>query len=113
MAPEVIRHEPYSINSDIYSFALVFWNLLTREIPFSCYAPVQAAYAVATEEMRPSMPSHAPEYIARIITSCWEHDQLKRPSFAHVSMSLSKYANIVARNDMANNEEYAECFQCE
>lgn len=113
MAPEVIRHEPYSINSDTYSFALVLWTLLTREIPFSCYAPVQAAYTVAVEEIRPSIPSHVPEFIARIVTSCWEQDQLKRPSFAHVSMSLSKYANIVARNDMANNEECTGYFQYE
>ena len=93
MAPEVIRHEPYSINSDIYSFALVLWNLVTREIPFDIYTPVQAAFAVARDAERPPIPDHIPEYIARIICSSWEQDQLKRPSFANVSMGLSKYSS--------------------
>ncbi len=100
----VIRHEPYSINSDIYSFALVCWNLLTRQIPFDGLAPVQVAFAVACEGTRPDIPPHIPEYIARIISSCWEQEQLKRPPFAHVSMGLSKYSSIVARNDKVFSE---------
>ncbi len=91
MAPEVIRHEPYSINSDIYSFALVLWQLVTREIPFHGYTPVQAAFAVARDGARPSIPDHLPEYIGRIITCCWEQDQVKRPSFAKVSLALQAF----------------------
>ena len=34
MAPEVIRHEAYSFMADVYSFALILWQLITREQPF-------------------------------------------------------------------------------
>jgi hypothetical protein len=30
MAPEVIRHESYSSNADVYSFGIVLWQLITR-----------------------------------------------------------------------------------
>ena len=35
MAPEVMRHEPYDERCDVYSFALVSWELLTLEMPFA------------------------------------------------------------------------------
>lgn len=110
MAPEVIRHEPYSINSDIYSFGLVLWNLLSRNVPFDGMTPIQAAYAVAFEYKRPQMPLFVPEYIARIISSCWEQEQLKRPSFAQISLGLSKYACIVEEiNTVGNCESHEDC----
>ena len=34
MAPEIIRHEAYSFMADVYSFALIMWQLTTREEPF-------------------------------------------------------------------------------
>ena len=30
MAPEVIRHESYSSNADVYSFGILLWQLITR-----------------------------------------------------------------------------------
>jgi len=97
MAPEVIRHEPYSLNSDVYSFGLVLWQLVTRELPFKDMKPIQAAYAIANGK-RPSIPCYVPEYIARIISCCLEQDQLRRPSFANISMALGHFSNASILN---------------
>ena len=110
MAPEVICHEPYSINSDIYSFALVLWTLLSREIPFDGLSPIEAASSTI-EGIRPQIPFNVPEYISRIISSCWEQEQLKRPSFAHVSLGLSTYASVAAKNDNINGADNEDYFQ--
>ncbi|GMF60732.1 unnamed protein product [Phytophthora fragariaefolia] len=42
MAPEVIRHEPYSSKADVYSFAVVLWELLARDVPFKGQTPMQS-----------------------------------------------------------------------
>lgn len=34
MAPEVIRNEKYENASDVYSFGIILWELLTCQIPF-------------------------------------------------------------------------------
>jgi serine/threonine protein kinase len=36
-----------------YSFAMLLWEVLHCEVPFSNYAPLQAAFAVAMEGQRP------------------------------------------------------------
>lgn len=33
-APEVISREPYAQSADVYSFAIVMWEVMTSEFPF-------------------------------------------------------------------------------
>lgn len=93
MAPEVIRHDSYSSNADVYSFGIVLWQLITREIPFATLTPVQTAYAVA-EGYRPEIPSSMPSSLKSIIECCWDHDSKKRPSFTYIAMALAEYAKM-------------------
>ena len=93
MSPEVIRHEKYSSNADVYSFGLVLWQLITREVPFATLTPIQAAMAVA-EGRRPTIPSSTPQRLQEIITACWDQDSRKRPSFTYITMALADYARV-------------------
>ena len=34
MAPEIMRGEPYKEESDVYSFGMILWELLTGKIPY-------------------------------------------------------------------------------
>lgn len=94
MAPEIIRHENYSINSDTYSFGIILWQLVTRNPrPFSDLQPIQTAFAVANGQ-RPDIPDYIPEHVSRIIKVCWHQDQICRPSFTTVSISLAHFGSI-------------------
>jgi hypothetical protein len=116
MAPEVIRHESYSSNADVYSFGICLWQLITRQVPFATLSPIQAAYAVA-EGHRPPIPSATPRRLQEIIVACWDQDSCKRPSFTYIAMALADYAktafspaNVGAQtlqiaNDMLANVE--------
>lgn len=93
MAPEVIRHESYSSNADVYSFGICLWQLITREVPFATMTPIQAAYAVA-EGRRPPIPPSTPRRLQEIITACWDQDSHRRPSFTYIAMALADYARM-------------------
>lgn len=93
MAPEVIRHESYSSNADVYSFGLVLWQLITRDAPFATMTPIQAAFAVA-EGRRPDIPPSCPSRLREIIELCWDQDSHTRPSFTYVAMALADYARM-------------------
>ena len=49
MAPEMIDHRPYTRKVDVYSFAVVLWELYTMQLPFSGMSAVQAAFAVVNK----------------------------------------------------------------
>ena len=71
MAPEVIRHEIYGKPCDVYSFAIMAWEMLTYRIPFDNMMPVEAAFAVAREAKRPPIPSSCPSPVSQMLTACW------------------------------------------
>lgn len=35
MAPELVKHEPYNAKADIYSWAVISWEILTVRRPYS------------------------------------------------------------------------------
>ena len=77
MAPELystvtLRHEVkkhYNHKVDAYSSAIVLWELLTNRMPFEGMSNLQAAYAAAFKNVRPSL-ENLPEELASILESC-------------------------------------------
>eukprot|EP01087_Luapelamoeba_hula_P002163 TRINITY_DN1188_c0_g1_i2.p1 TRINITY_DN1188_c0_g1~~TRINITY_DN1188_c0_g1_i2.p1 ORF type:complete len:457 (+),score=141.64 TRINITY_DN1188_c0_g1_i2:112-1371(+) len=84
MAPEVIASQSYTEKADIYSFGLVVWEALTRQVPYQGMQPMQIAYGVVHQNLRPPVPQQAHPGLARVMTACWHQDPLQRPTFQEV-----------------------------
>lgn len=102
MAPEVIRHEPYSSKADVYSFGIVLWEMLARDQPFRGLTPIQAAFAVARQQMRPALPRQTPQKIGELIEHCWHHDPARRPDFGAILEALPLVKNSLKKRDFKN-----------
>jgi len=90
MAPEVIRHQQYDHKCDVYSYGVLLWEVLHRQVPFRTHSPLQAAYAVAMERERPPVALKsilAP--FASVILACWDESPARRPDAAEVVEMLT------------------------
>ena len=53
MAPEVFLHEPYNTSVDVYSFAMICFQLFEGCVPYEGIDAVQAAKSAAIHKERP------------------------------------------------------------
>jgi len=88
MAPEVIRHEIYNKMADVYSFAVLMWQLITREDPFLNLSQIEAAGKVAIEHARPIFPNKTPDPIKKLIEQCWSEHPNDRLAFSCIIKNL-------------------------
>ena len=92
----MIRHEEYNAKCDVYSFAITAWEMLTYRVPFDKLMPVEAAFAVAREARRPSVPPTCPPSVRQMLGACWNQDAQHRPRFADISSALAEEAQLLA-----------------
>ncbi|KAH7314632.1 hypothetical protein KP509_21G011900 [Ceratopteris richardii] len=78
----------YSNKVDVYSFAIVLWELLANKMPFEGMSNLQAAYAAAFKCERPEIPDGLPDSLVYILQSCWSEDPNMRLSFSQVVRML-------------------------
>mmetsp|Transcript_26920 Transcript_26920/g.59157 ORF Transcript_26920/g.59157 Transcript_26920/m.59157 type:complete len:447 (-) Transcript_26920:619-1959(-) len=84
MAPEVLRHERYDKSCDVYSYAIVCWEMLTYQVPFADLGPVQAAFSMALRNERPDLPDYCHPKMKHLIQQCWSANSEDRPSFTQL-----------------------------
>ncbi|CAM9883869.1 unnamed protein product [Ectocarpus fasciculatus] len=81
-APEVLVSNKTSKASDVYSFGMVAWEVLTRHIPWADEARPRDIYLrVVMREERPAIPADAPVDIAEMIRRCWAQEPEDRLTF--------------------------------
>ncbi|CAM6018529.1 unnamed protein product [Sphagnum balticum] len=92
MAPEVWLEENtenYTKAADVYSFAMVFFEVLTGEIPFQDKLPTQLLQCVLKGE-RPILPpdDYCPVHVSAVIKKCWATMPEDRPQFHEICQML-------------------------
>ena len=96
MAPEVMSHNPYSYSADVYSFAVILWELLTKDVPWrplqieGRLPPMSMFRAVKEDHKRPAIPEGTPWSIHELIVQCWHPDPEKRPAFGDILHQLER-----------------------
>jgi len=100
MAPEVFVGD-YNEKCDIYSFAIVLWEILTQSQAFEDIEDDLPAFihAVCDNNFRPEIPRDCPSRIAKLLEDCWQKEPSARPSFSSIITRLDRILVDVAIND--------------
>ncbi|GAB2214453.1 hypothetical protein Droror1_Dr00018801 [Drosera rotundifolia] len=90
MAPEVFKHRKYDKKVDVFSFAMILYEMLEGDSPMSNYEPYEAAKYLA-EGHRPIFRAKGfvPE-LRELTEECWAADMNQRPSFLEILKRLEK-----------------------
>jgi len=74
----------YSDKADVYSFAIILWEMITTKFPYSEHSEwrsVEAERAIIGG-VRPQMPKDTlhPGYLIQLMVKCWDANPNERPS---------------------------------
>ncbi|KAL0458476.1 UNVERIFIED_CONTAM: Serine/threonine-protein kinase STY8 [Sesamum latifolium] len=97
LAPEIISGDPENVTetwmSNAYSFGMIIWEMVTGEIAYSAYSPVQAAVGIAACGLRPDIPESCPQILRSLMIKCWNNSPSKRPQFSEILSTLSRLSS--------------------
>ncbi|RIA91540.1 kinase-like domain-containing protein, partial [Glomus cerebriforme] len=80
MAPELIRNEPYTLESDIYSFSMIMWEFTSGIPPFNNRERDFELSLSICEGKRPEIIKNTPKCYIELMEKCWDSDPFKRPT---------------------------------
>ncbi|KDP25496.1 hypothetical protein JCGZ_20652 [Jatropha curcas] len=94
MAPEILRNEPSDEKSDVFSFGVILWELMTVSIPWINLNSIQVVGVVGFMDRRLELPEGLDPQVTSIIRDCWRSDPEQRPSFEEI---IHRMPSIVQR----------------
>eukprot|EP01136_Pigoraptor_vietnamica_P016979 Opistho-1_new@61516 len=104
MAPEAIMGTDYTVYSDVFSFAVIMWELLTNGRPVETAlqfgSPASYVVAVAREDLRPSVPEWLPRPLTRLVKRAWDPTPDARPTMANILSTVDGYLATAAAADL-------------
>ncbi|XP_038987378.1 integrin-linked protein kinase 1-like [Phoenix dactylifera] len=90
MAPEVFKHRKYDKKVDVFSFAMILYEMLEGDPPFSNYEPYEAAKYVAGGHRPTCRAKGYVQELRELTDQCWAADMNQRPSFLEILKRLER-----------------------
>jgi serine/threonine protein kinase len=96
MAPELLQDKHMSKATDVYSFAVLLWEIAAQgESPFSGIDAVDVITAVVKHDLRPKFAENAFRPLIQLATRCWHADPHERPGFDEIGEELITWKPMV------------------
>ncbi|PKC67379.1 kinase-like protein [Rhizophagus irregularis] len=90
IAPEVIAGKRYTLASDIYSIAMLMWEISSGQPPFINYEHDYNLAINIIDGMRPKIISEIPSEYKSLMEQCWDADPLKRPDINTLRFKMNE-----------------------
>ena len=87
-APEAMTHKKFSVQSDVFAYGVVMWEIFSHgEEPYADW-PVSTVLKRVTAGERLEMPFGCPEKAYDLMLECWQLKPKDRPSFGSLHDKL-------------------------
>merc|ERR1712166_218232 len=97
MSPECARREPYNLKADVYSYGLLFHQIMTLQKPYDDISDDNHDDYVFYQHVRPSIPIDLPSNIQQLLQCSWSSIISNRPTMSNMNRILKKEKKEILR----------------
>nr|XP_020478244.1 macrophage colony-stimulating factor 1 receptor 1-like [Monopterus albus]XP_020478245.1 macrophage colony-stimulating factor 1 receptor 1-like [Monopterus albus] len=91
MAPESIFDCVYTVQSDVWSYGILLWEIFSLgKSPYPSIAVDSRFYKMVKHGYQMSQPDFAPLEIYMIMKMCWNLEPTQRPTFSKISQMIER-----------------------
>jgi len=107
-APEAIKYQRYSLESDVWSIGIVLWEVFSDgEIPYAEMTNSETLQKVVAG-YRLGKPPNCSDDIFKIMLDCWHHDPHNRPHWKVLYSRLQSCCSTLHLNKSADLMGYLD-----
>lgn len=104
LAPEVVECKPYDTQCDVFSFAIMLWEMLSLKLPFDGYSRKEFYLRVVKQNERPVVPPRSCPPLVRIaMREGWDPDPQKRPTMKRMAALIRGDLNELTSDPSIRN----------
>ncbi|XP_017157623.1 tyrosine-protein kinase FRK [Poecilia reticulata] len=93
-APEAIHNNKFSIKSDVWSFGILLYEIMTfGQMPYPTMTNMQAVQWISGGN-RLACPPRCPKPMHLLMLDCWSEKELNRPTFETLQWQLEDYFDM-------------------
>uniref|UniRef100_A0A667GP32 Protein kinase domain-containing protein n=1 Tax=Lynx canadensis TaxID=61383 RepID=A0A667GP32_LYNCA len=93
MAPESIFDCVYTVQSDVWSYGILLWEIFSLGLnPYPGILVNSKFYKLVKDGYQMAQPAFAPKNIYSIMQACWALEPTRRPTFQQICSLLQKQA---------------------
>jgi hypothetical protein len=81
----VNRWQPYGTSAELYSFAIILWQLVSHEVPHAGLSSAAFHRRVIQEGARPPLNKTWPAPLSQLLSECWSPTPSERPAIEEVT----------------------------
>jgi len=90
MPPEIMKGNRYEESSDVYSYGMILWEMITGEIPYYGMTSIQIIGIVGDFRKIVEVPQNANPIIANLVKGCLKYEPEKRPTMEYIIRYIEK-----------------------
>merc|ERR1712129_466165 len=79
--------------SDIYSFGITIWEIMTGQQPFADVEPIEVAIHVSVMGRRPECYGSIPQKVQNLLKKMWHKEPMQRPNAEQIVEALLDIAD--------------------
>ena len=91
IAPEIWKNNNYSKASDVYAVGILVYELVTKKFAFKGQNDNVIMYTISFAKKRPQLNGQVSSFYKNLISSCWDNDPEKRPTFSEIIEDLMQF----------------------